>query len=100
MLSALFCDPMSGSGESTANFPAEIFPFTLGEEFTFGESMTVMADGFSARDAYSGGAMGLTYYLTDANGNVITPYMVTPEPETGLTFLFAFALIAVAKLRR
>jgi hypothetical protein len=79
-------------------------PFTLGEEYLFSDTFSSSAgvNAGTSLEFGGGGTVIFSYFLTDADGNVVEPFEVaaTPEPASESLCLVGVCLLALSAKRR
>jgi hypothetical protein len=75
-----------------------ILPFTLGEEYLFSGAFHAQAGVTTSTSIEfgNGGTIDFSYFLTDADGNVVAPFEIAvPEPTSVILCGFGACLLAL-----
>lgn len=102
---SIFCNGALANPKSLTGTGTGTLPFTLGETYVFSDGFTGSANASGGcnfcSSSSSSGALGLTYYLTDANGNPVDVFVAaTPEPGSLLLVVKGMLLLALVALSR
>lgn len=77
-------------------------PFTLGEEYLFSEALSAQAavNSGTSIEFGGGGTINFSYFLTDADGNVVEPFIAATTPEPNPVSLCVAGVCFLALMRR
>jgi hypothetical protein len=100
-----FAGGCSGELAGRPGLASFTLPFTLGEEYQFSESFngSVGVNAGTSIELGAGGTVDFSYFLTDADSNVIAPFVAVaavPEPTSVSLCLVGVCLLVLSAKRR